>query len=308
MHRIRIKIVTVGHLPLDFRISKVCSWKSDIFEIVGDIDNYSLRGNSHGDSWQFRDQQIRDQLPRMVNADFTLAITNVPIEDRWYTRGLSDSQVVFTYHEIRDILAGENIPLENIIYRLLYAYSLGFMLLGKIPRPAEELNGLSHDETRGCLFDMNGYIADVVASCHYPQICDECLERLRAGHVSNGAILAAQREIIGIRRDLYYRLFGFVKRHPIWAFMMSCTLAVLLGAAGSLIAAYVYDASQHSIGVQGSGEHYLVPQRQAGEGDGAKDKPHLIRVDSPQEPLRVTKPTGPDSGTVKPPPTGNVPG
>ena len=40
------------------------------------------------------------------------------------SRRLGDNQIVFTFNQIKDYLAWENIPLENAILRVLYAYTL----------------------------------------------------------------------------------------------------------------------------------------------------------------------------------------
>jgi hypothetical protein len=65
---------------------------------------------------------ISEQLPKNVDADFVIALVNVPIEDTWHTRQVSKNQIVLTFHEIEDILRDANIPLEicclEIVIRL----------------------------------------------------------------------------------------------------------------------------------------------------------------------------------------------
>jgi hypothetical protein len=230
MKKIKIKLVSIGHLPIEFQSKKILRWNSSIFEVVGDIDNYSLRCDSDRPDWVFSDQLIEQQLPSII------ALVNVPIENNWYARRLGNNRVVFTFHEIKDILEFNNIPLENVIYRILYAYTLLYKRSGdKIPNFGE-VPGYTHDETRGCLFDMNGIKTDILASCHKPIICDECQERLRQEKVSNDLIIRTQKEIKKIQRDLYYRIFGFIKKHPAWALVLSSIFAIILGTVSSLIA------------------------------------------------------------------------
>lgn len=242
MSNTKIKLVSIGHLPLDFQAKKVLRWKSSIFEVSGEIENFALRCDSDGPDWEFSDELVKDQLPVKFDADFMIAIVNVPIQDNWYSRRLGNNQIVFTFHQIREILEHYSIPLENVIFRLLYAYTLLFKRSGdKIP-DFREAPGFTHDETRGCLFDMNGIKTDIVASCDMPVICDECEERLKREKVSNLLIGATQKEIRGIRRDLYYRALGFIKKHPIGSLVLSAIFALLIGTAGSLIASLIYDA------------------------------------------------------------------
>ncbi|MEF8711130.1 MAG: hypothetical protein V5B38_20725 [Candidatus Accumulibacter propinquus] len=242
MDKVKIKLVTIGHLPLHLNLSRVSSWKSEVFELQGDVDNFALRCDSDGYGWEFSDLLLKAQLPSHNGADFIVAIVNVPIEDNWYSRRLGDNQIVFTFSQIKEFLAAENIPLENAILRVLYAYTLLYRRAGnKIPSFGEAPT-FTHDETRGCLFDMNGIKSDLIESCNKPVVCGECEERLRNERVSNQTIKAVQKEVRKIRKHLYYRAFDFVKAKPVIALAISSAFAILLGVTGSLVASYIYDS------------------------------------------------------------------
>lgn len=241
MSKVKIKLVSIGHFPLEFQQKKIKKWKSKTFEIVEDIENYSLRCDSDGYDWEFSDSAVSGQLPKKFNADFMIAIVNVPIEDNWYSRRLGNNQVVFTFHEIKDILDHYNIPLENVIFRLLYAYTLLYRRAGNRIPDFGEAPGFTHDETRGCLFDMNGIKTDLVASCHNPQICDECQERLKQERVSISDIVNTQNDIKRIKKELYYRIIGHVKKHPVAALIISSVFALALGVTGSVIGSFIYE-------------------------------------------------------------------
>lgn len=241
MSKVKIKIITIGHLPLNFYPEKISKLNSSIFEIDGHIENYALRCDSDGYNWEFSDDLVKQQLPKESNADYMIAITNVPIEGNWYTRRLGNNQVVFTFHEIKEILQEQNIPLENAVFRLLYAYTLVFLRSNnRIPNYGEVEN-FTHDETRGCLFDMNGIKTDLVASCHKPIICEDCCERLRRNKVSQSTIDSTKNEIKKIRKDLYYRIFEAVKNHPILTLLLSSTFALIIGVASSVIGSYLFN-------------------------------------------------------------------
>lgn len=241
MKKVKIKLITIGHLPLHLNLNQVLVWNSKVFELVGEIDNFALRCDSDGYDWEFSDQLLREQLPINIECDFLLAIVNVPIEANWYSRRLGNNQIVFTFSQIREILAGENIPLENAILRVLYAYTLLYRRSGnKIPN-FSEASSFTHDETRGCLFDMNGIKADLVESCNKPIVCSECEEKLIKDRLSIQTIKTVQKEIQKIRKQLYYRVFDFVKAKPVITLIISSIFAITLGATGSLIASLIYD-------------------------------------------------------------------
>ena len=242
MSKTRIAVATVGHMPADFKRQKIKEWKSSVFEIVDEIESYSLTCDSDGIGWEFTDEALEKVLPSKFNGEFLVALVNVPIEFNWYSRRLSANRVVFSFHEIKEILRFSNIPLENVIYRLLYAYTLLYKRSGnRIPETAEHTN-FTHDETRGCLFDMNGIKTDVVYSCHNPVICPDCVERLRREKVSDETIAKCQSEIRRIRKVLFYRITDFIKQHPLWSLAISAATAIILGALGSVLGSYVYEA------------------------------------------------------------------
>ena len=233
-HKVRIKLVTIGYLPHDFRIEKIKNWKSETFQLVGNIENFSLRTNSDGEHWEFSDSLIKEQLPNTSDVDFVIALVNVPIENNWYSRRISKNQIVITFHEIRDILRDSNIPLENVVLRLLYSYSLVYRQYGNRIPTVDEAVDFTHDETRGCIFDMNGIKTDLSFSCDKPQICDECQERLRKNSVSNDVIEQSKKEILKIRKEFYYRILDFVKKHPVWTLIISSSYALILNIIASI--------------------------------------------------------------------------
>lgn len=247
MDKTKITAVTIGHMPAEFNKRKITSWKSSIFTITGEIESYSLTKDSDGDDWEFTDANLEEVLPDNFQGDFLVAIVNVPIELNWYTRRLHNNRLVFTYHEIKEILSHFNIPLENIVYRLLYAYTLLYRRSGnKIPMAGEHTN-FAHDETRGCLFDMNGIKTDIIYSCHNPIVCQNCVEKLKQEKVSNEVISKVQKEIANIKKPLFYRIAEFVKKHPIWSLLISAITAVMLGAIGSYIATVIYEAGKSAV-------------------------------------------------------------
>lgn len=242
MKKIRIKVVTIGHMPAELDRQKILKWSSSVFEISDEIESYVLSCDSDGNDWQFTDKSLENVLPKEFDSDFLIGIVNVPIELNWYSRRLSNNRVVFSFHEIKEILSFSNIPLENVIFRLLYAYTLLYKRSGNcIPLNTSHTN-YTHDDPRGCLFDMNGIKTEVVYSCHNPIICPDCVERLRREQVSEETIRLCQSEIKKIQKTLFYRFTDFIKQHPMWSLVISATFAVILGVFGSVIGSYVYEA------------------------------------------------------------------
>lgn len=240
MEKVKIKLISIGQLPKNFSRDKILKWKSSVFEIVDLIDSHTLTCDSDAD-WSFSDEKILSQFPQELDGDFAIALVTVPIEDNWFTRPLGPKRIVFSFHEIKDILFFSNIPLENPVLRILYATTLVYKSSNNTIRNWHELEGLTHDETRGCLFDMNGIKSDITVSCSGPIICSSCQEKLRERRVSDDAIQKIQAELKRIRKPLYYRIFDFIKQHPIFSLIISSVFALCIGILGSLLASIIYD-------------------------------------------------------------------
>ena len=180
---------------------------------------------------------MNEELPKQYDGDFFIGVTYVPIEDNYYARRLESNRVVLSYFEMYQILKHENIPAENLLLRVLYAYILVYLRNSKtIP---VQRNGLSftHDDTRGCLFDMNGNKSDVVFSLDKPIVCDECTTKIRNKKVAEKCISLIKKEIGRIRKKKYYKIAEFVKRKPI----VSICISAVFGIAISLIANWIFD-------------------------------------------------------------------
>ncbi len=134
----------------------------------------------------------------------------------------------------------------------------------KIPDFSIE-SGVTHDETRGCLFDKNGIKTDLIASCHKPKICEDCQERLRREKVSQSDIENTQKEIKKIQKDLYFRILDQIKRYPIWSLILSSLFALALGILSSVIGSYAYSyfelqSSQNKVITNNSGKLITNPE------------------------------------------------
>ncbi|MCY4559452.1 MAG: hypothetical protein OXF79_24395 [Chloroflexi bacterium] len=172
--------------------------------------------------------------------NFHVILVNVPLEHNWYVRRLTGNRVIFTFHEIADILRLHHIPLKNIVLRVLYAVTLVYRRYENRVPAATETTNYTHDETRGCLFDMNASKWDVIYSCHQPRICDACVTDLRRAQISNEQIGAVQGDIRHIKKPLFNKLTEFVRQHPILSFLISVVIALGVGTTGSLLGTILY--------------------------------------------------------------------
>ncbi|MCE7575746.1 hypothetical protein, partial [Aliivibrio fischeri] len=236
MKKVKIKVCSLGALPREFDKDILVKIKSKVFDIVPEIHSYNLRVESDLYEWAYSDEILSTQIPSSDDSDILIVLTSIPLEENYYSRRLQDNVVIFTFYEISNYLKLDNIPLENVIKRLFYSYSLVYLRNNKKIPMAHELSNFTHDDTRGCIYDMNGVKEDVTSSCHKPIICEECCERMRNEKISSETLEAVKSELTKITKNRFYVIADLIKQYPIASLILSSLWAVVLGVTGSLIA------------------------------------------------------------------------
>ena len=100
---------------------------------------------------------------------------------------------------------------------------------------SKDVGVVFHDETRGCLFDMCGLKEDIIVSHANPQICPECESAMRRTLLPIDYIEQLKKEIKQIKKPLYYRLFDWIKMHPVLSILITSILAIILNIISSII-------------------------------------------------------------------------
>ena len=239
MSKLKIKLIILGHLPIQLDKNKILNWQSDLIEIGNTIDVYSIEDDADGEDWEFSDQNILKHLPEDFDQDILIAMTHVPLEGNYYARRFPKNRVCMTFYEMVDILEQKHIPLENLVLRLVYSYYLIYKRHGnRIPLQTKDTD-FTHDETRGCLFDMNGIKSDVIHSTNEPIVCDSCVDKLKKERVAENHITTLQNEIKKIRKTRYYRISDFIQEHPILTLVISVLSALVIGIISSILATLI---------------------------------------------------------------------
>lgn len=241
MEKIKINIGIIGYLPFEFNKKKVKQWKSDIFEIC-DISEYTISTQKSDTSeWEYSDIILNSEMPKRQGVDIFIGLTYIPIQDNYYARRLEDNRVIVSLFEIHKDIITNNLPIENLLLRVIYASSIIYFIEKNIPTAQLGRHKLLHDDTRGCIYDMTGNKSDVIYSLDKPKLCDNCIAQLRAKKVSNEVIAKVNKELKRIRKDRYHRIEMFVKKRP----LLSLIITFVVGVAMSIVANYIYEIMKH---------------------------------------------------------------
>jgi hypothetical protein len=232
MSEIKILLVSLGYMPHFINFDAVKNWNSKIFRVIG-YDRIELLPNAEGSSWYYPDDLLEEKVPTTREADFTLAVVNLPLKQNYFARRIHDNRVVITTYEAVDILEASDISLENYIVRMLYKYSIVFKRYSRIPPLGEGI--LSHDETRACLFDMTLVKTDIVYSTERLALCEECRLNLKKSGVPVTFLSSLENDLKKVKKSTYYRILGFIKKRPIVAIAISLLSAMFMNIISSLI-------------------------------------------------------------------------
>lgn len=239
MEKVNIKLITIGHMPIEINKQKLINWKSKVFKIDPDIPSYTLPIESDGYNWDFSDENIKSILPDNGEFDIRLVIVNVPLEEGYYARRLCNNTAVITFHMMSEILHQNNIPLQNLILRVLYAYSLVYIRYNKNITDNVSTRDFTHDETRSCIFDMTGIKYEVIYSAAKPILCESCIEASKKQRVSNEILNHINKELKRIRKSLYFRIIDKFKRHPIISLIITTIFAIGVGVIGNILSSFI---------------------------------------------------------------------
>lgn len=225
---INIRIVTFGQFGSELNIARIINWVSILFKVV-DYQQHNLTIVPDLPSWGYSDGNLNAKFPTpkelqngaLVNetAHINVFVIDAPLEGNHYSRILDNDCIVITYYQIREILYKEDIPLENFMLRLLYAYS--FIYLAKQDEHMSMLDEARFAHARkGCLFDMCGIKTEVIYSSVSPSLCGDCETKLN-GKVQTAVIDKVRKELKHIRKDFYHRVLSFLKIHPYLSLFLS---------------------------------------------------------------------------------------
>lgn len=240
----KIKIVTYGNVKHRLDIDSIIRWKSRLFTIIPDINEYNIGVKSDIGSWGFSDRCLRLNLPSIESimvgdslsqdADLYVYVTNVPLEDNYFSRIIAPNRIVLSIFQVQDILRRADIPLENFIIAMLYDYSLMFTASGR-SLSMEYENELAHNDANGCIFNNCGHKEEIIDTCLKPHLCDICKSHFLQNSVPADQISGINSELRRLDRPIYYRLKHFIKERPVMALLLSAFTTILLSIIAGLI-------------------------------------------------------------------------
>lgn len=242
---VKVKIALIGGIAQELSRKRIIGWKSSFFSIC-EIIKFNL--NAKPDlvyNRGFSDYNLCQNLPTIEQIksnsdnkdpwDITIYVMSAPLEYNFYSRILDENRIVVTYYEIKKILKECEIPLEYYLIRLLYSYSLLHTVKKEKFLSMQDEEYLSHEDNRGCIFDMCGTYQEISSSVNTPTICDECAGKLVIHNFPNDKILQIRKELKGLKLAWINRLRSKIKQSPLLSLIFTILLTLIITLIGNFI-------------------------------------------------------------------------
>ncbi|MFP4528169.1 MAG: hypothetical protein ACLFQX_06440 [Candidatus Kapaibacterium sp.] len=231
----KIKIVILGNLRHELDLKKLKKFKSKLFIIdqIETLDNLPRPTNDYGtyDIVYSRDE-TEDIMKNIKYSDIVLGIMNYRFDDNFYLHRTGQNCACLSIADIDHLLFINNISIENFILKNIYEIILIKMALKDISN--DDVYSIVHRDTRGCLFDMNGYKYDVIYNTENPVICDSCKAFFGMKALPEKYIHKLERELKKIRKPRLLKFELFIKKYPLASILFTILISILINIISNI--------------------------------------------------------------------------
>lgn len=226
MNKTKIKIVKLGVQRHDYLFKKIKKYNSKLFDV--DIFEKSLPACDY--NWGYSFSALTSLLCKdfdNTKYDMCIGFIDTEIERNYFGKRLKGYNIyVISFYQVDEILSSCNIDIFSYMLATIYRYMTRYKLKGEY---------LTHDETKGCLFDMCGNKYDVIYSCNKPIICNNCATKILECGIESDYLTTLQKEIRKIKKNSYYTVIEFIKKHPCLSLTIGAISTVILNMLSSVL-------------------------------------------------------------------------
>jgi hypothetical protein len=238
MDKMQIKIVIIGHLrhQIDFNKIKRASssfFKISIIERINDLPK-PKKDDGYLDI-SYSKTEIQEILKGVQSQDIVVGIMNYPFDDNFYMHRAGENKLCISIAGIDIMLLNKGISLENFIIKNIYEAVVLKNIFADLNN--NDIYNFIHQDTRGCLFDMNGYRYDVVYNTEKPFLCDTCKSFLNQKSLPTNFVKHLEKELKRIKKPIICSIEMFIKKYP----LLSVFLTFISSFTINILASWVWE-------------------------------------------------------------------
>jgi hypothetical protein len=236
MKKLNIKLVLVGHLRNSLDLPKLRRFNSRFFRIT-EVERIDTLPNPQKDDGFLDVVYSRDEITRLMNpvngSDLIVGIINYRFDDNFYLHRTGKNKACISIADIDRLLIAHNISLENFILKNIFEMVVFVNTLGELN--TDKVYDFVHQDTRGCLFDLNGDKLDVVHNTEHPKICDSCKAMINSKSVPDNFTKQLESELQRIRKPYVCSIELFIKKYPLFSLLVTFLFGILINIISNMI-------------------------------------------------------------------------
>lgn len=236
---INIKLIIIGHSDRAVDFNSIRKYKSKFFKF-SDIERISNLPNPEKDDGYLDVVYSKDEITKLLNNihfdGLCLAVMNYEFDDNFYMHRIASNKVCISISGIEELLSEKDISIENFIIKNTYETFIFYKILQNLT-DNNEVYTFIHNDTRGCLFDMNGDKRDIIYNTESPMICYECKGKISQKSIPDNFISDIQKELTKINKPLLKKIEIFIKKYPLLSVLVTFIFSTFI----NLISNWIWD-------------------------------------------------------------------
>lgn len=223
MNMIKIKLIIIGHSDRVVNFDLIKKYKSKFFNF-SDIERINnLPNPKKNDGYLdivYTKTEIQTVMKDIEFDGLCIAIMNYGFDDNFYMHRVGNNKVCISIFELESILGEKKISIENFIIKNVYEIFIFYKIVKNLT-DNNEVKTFIHNDTRGCLFDLNGDKRDIVYNTEKPIICDECKGKISNKSIPKNFLEDIQRELLKIDKPFIKKVENFISKYPLFSVLVT---------------------------------------------------------------------------------------
>jgi len=237
MSKTSIKIIMIGHIEkiIDFDLIVKHSSEFFVIEELNRISDLPVPNKDDGYlDIVYSVEEIKKILSNINHDGLIIGVMNYKYDDNFYMHRLDENKVCISVTGLEEILKRKEISLENFILKNIYEIYIFYKILGSTLSNA--VYDFVHNDTRGCLFDLNGDKNDIIYNTEKPIICHECQSKINKQAIPDNFINQLETELKKITKPKFKTIELFIKKYP----LLSISATIIFSTIINILSNYIW--------------------------------------------------------------------
>ncbi|GEM_PF-1043280 len=227
--KLPIKLIIIGHADrsIDFRYIQKYSSAHFSCDSIEHINDVLPAQNTNGYlNIVYSKNDIQTLLKDIASDGLCIAVMNYPFDDNFYMHRIQNNQLCISISGLEEILSSKNISIENFIIKNIYEAYLFYKMFNTLVD--DGVYSFVHQDTRGCIFDLNGDKRDIIYNTEQPIICDECKAKINKKSLPHNFVKSVQNELHSIQKPWLKSTELFIKKYPLYSIFLTFIFSTII--------------------------------------------------------------------------------